>query len=469
MIYLICLISGVLSSLPLLFDFLYPLSWLALAPMFYVFIQKKPLYRCALMWGFGYYGVLYYWFICLYPMDFAGLNNTQSIAAVATAWIGLSLLQSFGTAFIAPLFRLTKSGYRWLYPFTLAGAWTILEWAQTQTWMGVPFFRIALTQCASLPMIQSASLFGSLFTGFLIALVNGFFAVAYIEFKKKKRVNRWAVTALSVIAVNFIFGIAALAVYHDNGEPVRVALIQGNIASGEKWRDNSVYDSADLYDKLTREAAAEYDPDIVLWPETVINVTVKSNPLLYNIISKAAADTGAVILAGSFDRITNEVTGKVNLYNAIVTFYPDGSIGEAPYYKRHLVPFGEYLPMADLIKTVLPVLSEMNVFSDDLTPGTNSALIETGFGKIGGLVCFDSIYETLALSSVRDGAQLIGLITNDSWYRDSAAVYQHNKHAQLRAVENGRYVARAANTGISSIIKPTGEIVSSMLRSKTDM
>jgi apolipoprotein N-acyltransferase len=160
--------------------------------------------------------------------------------------------------------------------------------------------------------------------------------------------------------------------------------------------------------------------------------------------------------------MTNEVTGKVNLYNAIVTFYPDGSIGEAPYYKRHLVPFGEYLPMADLIKTVLPVLAEMNVFSDDLTPGTNSALIETGFGKIGGLVCFDSIYETLALSSVRDGAQLIGLITNDSWYRDSAAVYQHNKHAQLRAVENGRYVARAANTGISSIIKPTGEIVSSL-------
>lgn len=462
MIYLICFISGVLSSLPLLFDFLFPLSWLALTPLFYVFIKRKPLFRCALMWGFGYYGVLYYWFTSLYPMDFAGLDNTQSIAVVAVAWIGLALLQSFGTAFIAPLFRLTKGSRIWLYPLSLAGIWTLLEWTQTQTWLGVPFFRIALSQCAFLPMIQSASLLGSLFTGFLIALVNGLFAVAFIEYKKIKRVNRYAVTALSLIAVNLIFGITVISVYKDQGEPIRVALIQGNIASGEKWRENSVYDSVDLYDRLTREAAAEYSPDIVLWPETVITVTVKTNPIISDIIKKISADTGAVILTGSFDRLPNAETGKNDSYNAIITFYPEGSVGEKPYYKRHLVPFGEYLPMADLVKIVLPVLAEMNVFSDDLSPGINSALIETDYGSIGGLICFDSIYENLTLSSVRDGAQIIGLVTNDSWYRDTAAVYQHNKHAQLRAVETGRYILRAANTGISSIIKPTGEIVSSL-------
>lgn len=324
------------------------------------------------------------------------------------------------------------------------------------------FFRLALSQCAFLPMIQSASLLGSLFTGFLIALVNGYLAVAFIEYKNLKRRYLYTSVALMLVSANLLFGIIVLSVYTDKGEPVRAALIQGNIASGEKWRDNSVYDSAERYVKLTGEAAVEFDPDIVLWPETVINVTVRANPILRDLIKKTASDTGAVILAGSFDRILNPETEQVDTYNAIVTFYPDGSIGELPYYKRHLVPFGEYLPMAGVIRVVLPVLAEMNVFADDLSPGIDSALIETVYGNIGGLVCFDSIYETLTLSSVRDGAQIIGLVTNDSWYRDTASVYQHNKHAQLRAVETGRYVLRAANTGISSIIKPTGEIASSL-------
>lgn len=94
--------------------------------------------------------------------------------------------------------------------------------------------------------------------------------------------------------------------------------------------------------------------------------------------------------------------------------------------------------MPGLIKAVLPFLAEMNMFSDALVPGTSSELFETEHGKIGGLVCFDSIYETLTLSSVRDGANLMILSTNDSWYRDSAAVYQHNGHAVLRAVESGQ-------------------------------
>lgn len=140
MIYLLCLISGILSSLPFLFDFLFPLSWFALTPLFCVFIKKKSLYRYGLMWGFGFYGVLYYWFTSLYPMDFAGFDNSQSIAVIAVAWIGLTLLQSVSTAFIAPLFRLIKGNRVWLYPLSLAGLWTLLEWVQTQTWLGVPFF-----------------------------------------------------------------------------------------------------------------------------------------------------------------------------------------------------------------------------------------------------------------------------------------------------------------------------------------
>ena len=118
--------------------------------------------------------------------------------------------------------------------------------------------------------------------------------------------------------------------------------------------------------------------------------------------------------------------------------------------------------MEGFIRAVLPSLAELNLFADPLTPGEQSSIFETAFGKIGGLVCYDSIYDVLARQSVRDGAQMLVLATNDSWYRDSAAGYQHCRHAVLRAVENGRYLAQSASTGISAVITPQGEITASL-------
>jgi apolipoprotein N-acyltransferase len=120
------------------------------------------------------------------------------------------------------------------------------------------------------------------------------------------------------------------------------------------------------------------------------------------------------------------------------------------------------MPMGGLLTSVLPSISDVNIMQNDLEAGSDSEIFDTVYGKIGGIICFDSIYDRIVRDSVRDGAQLIALSTNDSWYRDSAAVYQHNKHAVLRAVENGRYLLRAANTGISSIISPTGEVIGSV-------
>ena len=107
------------------------------------------------------------------------------------------------------------------------------------------------------------------------------------------------------------------------------------------------------------------------------------------------------------------------------------------------------------------------MLSSSLTPGDNTHVFRTEIGTIGGLICFDSIYEALSRDSVLDGADLLILSTNDSWYKDSAAVYQHNGHAVLRAIENGRYLVRAANTGISSILSPYGDITASLEPLKT--
>lgn len=465
MAYLICLLSGILTALPMMFDKLWPLAWVSMAPMCWVLITQKPKYRHTLVWSLGYYGVLYNWFSRLYPLKFLGMSEKEAALTVALCWIGLALLQSVGTAFIAPLFRLTKGSRRVFYPITFAAVWTLLEWAQTQTWMGVPFMRIAISQCPSLPMIQNASLFGSLFIGFLIALTNGFAAMAFIRFREnihKKpalHINVWFAVAVSIAAINFATGYLAQLYYSDEGLPVRVALIQGNLSADDKWgTDLTVYDTCDLYCELSREAVEAYRPQIIVWPESVINVTIKYNKYLCNQISQLAMDSGAIIMVGTFDDGVNE-KGEDESYCAMIPFLPDGSTG-TPYYKRHLVPFGEYLPMPWLFSKI-PLLDSLNA-SDSQTPGSDTAILETKYGKIGSLVCFDSIYETLTLDTVRDGAELIALITNDSWYKDSTAVYQHYDHAVLRAVESGRYIIRAASTGISGIIKPNGETVDSL-------
>jgi apolipoprotein N-acyltransferase len=153
-------------------------------------------------------------------------------------------------------------------------------------------------------------------------------------------------------------------------------------------------------------------------------------------------------------------------YNAMCVIDEQGTIWEQIYAKRHLVPFGEYVPMRDLIMTVFPPLGEIAMLEYDLLPGDDSNLftidIEGAEINIGGLICFDSIYEELAYDSAFDGAELICVSTNDSWFEDSRAVYMHCAQSRLRAIETGLPILRAANTGISAGITSLGEVRASL-------
>ncbi len=459
MSYVIVLLAGVLTALPLIFDALFFLPWVSLIPLFYMARKKSSAYRHGLVFSLGYYGVLYHWFCYLFPLDFAGFSTVGSVLVIAVAWLGMSLLQSIGTAFI-PFFyrRLTDKCAPILAPFAAASLWCVMEWLQTQFWFGVPWGRLAVTQYTVLPVIQSASLVGSLGLGFLMVLVNGFLCVALEKgLSSRSWKQPFALTSVLLFLANLGFGAFALSQKATPKETFVAAAIQGNIASGDKWADDSLETSLRIYSALTKEATEDTGASLVVWPETVITATLNQRPAVQDYIGNLAAETNAYIAVGSYH--VEEIDGGEMSYNAIYLFAPNGTMSEIVYQKRHLVPFGEYLPMPKVIKTLLPFLADMNMFASDLTQGTDTALWQTELGTLGALVCFDSIYETLALDSVRDGAELIILSTNDSWYKDSAAVYQHNGHAVLRAVETGRSFVRSANTGISSIINEQGEIL----------
>ena len=457
------LIGAVLTALTLIYPQFGLLEWLTVIPLCAGAYRLCSDDSCTLRRAYGYgfltvyafYFVIYHWFVHLYPLDFVDLNNEASAVVIAAGWLGLPILQAAVGGLIFLVFRLMHrtgifSRAPLLQPFALAALWAVFEWSATLSWAGVPWGRLCLGQIEMLPILQSASLFGSYFVSFLIVLVNGLFAYAVLY---GRRETLCGVLAVAIFGTNFLFGAVAGLTQKKPEDTIRVAVIQGNMDSHEKWGSDAYRITTERYGDLTRQAAAE-GAELVLWPETALPYDLGEDSYIRDFVCDLARECGVTLIVGAF---YYENTG--GYYNALFLVESDGTFHEDFYAKRHLVPFGEYVPMREVIMTLIPPLAELSALDDDVTPGEGTMLFDTAWGKIGSLICFDSIYEQLTRESVRDGAGLMMISSNDSWFYDSAAVYQHEAQAQLRAIESGRYFVRAANTGISTVISPTGELL----------
>jgi apolipoprotein N-acyltransferase len=235
----------------------------------------------------------------------------------------------------------------------------------------------------------------------------------------------------------------------------KAAAIQANIGTAEKWGndpDGALIAHEDLAELATADGA-----DLVVMAETAIPFVINNNEILTEYIESIVYRNKIDLIVGCYTK-----SEKRDMYNSTVYVSNESGITDQIYRKQKLVPFGEYIPMGSTLRELFPFLSELNMLSSDIAPGITSSIMETEYGKIGSLICFDSIYENIALQTVRDGAEILAISTNDAWFRDSAAANQHNAHAILRSVELGRYVIRAGNTGISSIITDKGEIIDSL-------
>ena len=495
---LILLLFGALTALPFLVGKLWFISWFSLIPLAYRFLahsdgmRLRTAFGSGYLFGMGYFGVMYHWFTAFYPMDFAGLTPNESIGVIALCWFGLSTLHSLelGTAML--VYRLVKPSKNRPYigVLTLSACWATFEWLQTIGWRGVPWGRLALSQWDVLPMIQSASLFGGVFVSAIMVAFNGLMAVVVLKykahnaedphfirtatdgikevlikawrravslFKSETAVRIYSCVAVGIFALNLLFGVVRMAAYDETeGRAVKVGAIQGNISSLDKWADNSVSNSTSVYLDLTRRCVEETGAELVLWAETSIPVMIDKYTSYKRKIANTADELDITIIIGSFENKVNPDTGELDEYNALIAFLPDGSELDTRYYKRHLVPFAESLPLESFIRTFLPILVELNLISEPLAAGTSANIFKTPVGNVGGIICFDSIFPELSVDAVRNGAELLAVSTNDSWFADSGALQQHNHQSAMRAIETGRYVVRSANTGVSSVITSEG-------------
>ncbi|MBQ9782981.1 MAG: apolipoprotein N-acyltransferase [Clostridia bacterium] len=475
--FLLLAVGALLTGLTVVFPTVGFLEWISLIPVGVFLLSYAPdptvrlrtLYGWGLFFFYGYYLVTFHWFVNLYPLDFIdGMTKGAAIAVVLVAWLGLSLFQALmgGLVFVGAglLFRTgLSSRFPFLRPFLVAGLWAVYEWTQTLGWWGVPWGRLPLGQVKALVGLQIASWFGSYFITFLLVAVNGCLAYALCAWLSRETVAWHAALKKSCVAVAvmlvFQYGCGAVIWLtrkpSDTQEKLTVAVVQGNISSHEKWELETTERTREVYRQYTLQAAEE-GAQIVVWPETALPYTVSEGNSTWRYASSLAKEARVTILVGAFTK------GEEQEYNSIICFLPDGTTHETVYSKRRLVPFGEFVPMRKLFETVVPPLADLVMSQGEVAWGEGANVFALEEGNIGSLICFDSIYEDLTRESVLSGAELICLSTNDSWFTDSAALYMHNAQAQLRAIETGRYVARSANTGISTVISSRGEVLAEL-------
>lgn len=398
------LVSGAAYVLAFPLPDLGVLAWAALVPLFLSARHRSPrhAFRLGYLWGIVAYGGVLWWLTTFGPVVWA---LTAMLVAVVP-----------GVALLAINWVERDPGGPWI-PVWIALIWTALEFLRSQGPLAFPWALLGATQHRSLPVIQIAGITGIYGVTFLVALVNG---TLYALITGRGRL-------LPVCAVTLLLGVTLLsgaAALRDPGRTTfTAAAVQPNfITHPQVGSATPARDLADLQ-QLTAEAAGR-GAAVVVWPETASPVDLLGPSGVLGTIGSWAKRHHVSIIATSLEG------GRTNSAFAIT---PSGNLG-GRYDKVRLVPFVETGEQAGIGLAPLPVPP----------------------ARIGVTICFESIFPGLARQSVRQGAELLAVMTNDAWFDGRTAPAQHAALAPFRAIEEGRYLIRAANQGISAIFDSHG-------------
>jgi apolipoprotein N-acyltransferase len=389
----------------------------------------------------------------------------------SVALLLLLLLVFYLATYVALFSWIVAAASRRLGHAALAAApviWVALEAARGALLTGFPWGLAGYSQYRNLPLLQAAAVGGIDLVSLLVLAANAGLALLLLPGAgRRARVAGGLLVMLSGAAE--LAGLAPLRARTEaQGSAVRVAAVQGNVAQDLKWEPGSGERVvADLV-RLTRQAGAA-GARLVVWPESASPVsfrrpvrrppesggglTVEPQADYTERVGALARDLRVALVAGSVDY--RVVDGDLRAYNSAFAVGPDGAIGPS-YSKMHLVPFGEYVPLARVLFFVNRMVRGAIA---GFAPGDSFDPLPTPVGPAATVICYEAIFPDLVRRIADRGAVLLINITNDAWFGTSAAPRQHLAMAVARAVENRRFLVRAANTGISAIVDPYGRIL----------
>ncbi|MDE0300487.1 MAG: apolipoprotein N-acyltransferase [Candidatus Poribacteria bacterium] len=438
-------LSGILLVLSHPSFNLFPLAWIGLVPLLIAVTSApnaKLAFKLGYISGLTFFGGLIYWIVLLYPFANIFVTVLGYVALVAYAALYFAVF----ALFVHQLPR--KSGMSFIFPAALF--WTGLEWIRSWLLTGFPWGSMGYSQWNNVAAIQIASITGVYGVSFVVVLFNAAIAYFVISWSNRLRAIKGVAFPFAIAALSFAYGAFCLSDSGSANGSVKLGLVPGHIPQAEKWKSEHAPRIFNRYLGLTEKANAE-NLDLVVWPETSIHPQISSGRAkAYKIrLSEALRNGEIYLLAGTAVR---EADNKV--YNSVLLLSPEGeNLGS--YSKMHLVPFGEYVPFS----SALPNFIQFETFA----PGKSINLLplaDIEDAEMGIAICFESVFPDLFRKFVAKGANIMGILTNDSWFVGTTAPAQHLSAAPFRAVENRIPVFRCANGGFSCIIDPFGRIAS---------
>ena len=408
--------------------------------------------------GFGYFLAGLYWIAEAFLVE--PWRHGWLLPFVMTALPGGMALFFASAASLAMLFWLPGAGR----VFALAIAFGLAEFARGHVLTGLPWNLVGYGLLGNLPLMQLAALFGvyalSLLAVILFAAPAAIFAPAQSRLAGGRGMTALAGFFLLLLAIGFGWGERRLAAAELADTGLRLRIVQANIDQADKWRpENSEEIFTDYLDLTKTGGPSALDGvAMVIWPETAVPFLLADVPEALSAIA-AVLPRGTVLLAGSA-RFVQERDAQGSLvrnrvYNSLLVVDDQGRV-VGGYDKIHLVPLGEYLPFQDFLESL--GMMQLTGVRGGFSVGTGSRLLNIqGLPVARPLICYEIIFpDEIAEKGMRP--EWLLNVTNDAWFGSSAGPYQHFHQAQVRAVERGLPVVRAANTGISAVIDPYGRV-----------
>jgi apolipoprotein N-acyltransferase len=437
----LALLAGALFPLGLApFDW-WPLALVAVATLF-VCLETVPPRRAAVVgWMFG---------VGKYAIGASWIYVSIHDYGPAPVWLAGSLVALFVAAMA--LFPAAASyGYaRWLRGRSAVGralgfsaVWSALEWTLTWFLTGFPWLFLGYAQLHD-PLRHWAPVGGVLWVG-LLGVLSASLAVVACRREVPRR-QRVAIGIAAVLPWLLALPLGQLR-WVEPGRAGSVALVQGDVPQDVKWHEESVAPILERYSGLT---APYWRRDLVIWPEAAITLFVRQAEPFLAAMAALADRGGAALLLGipSYQRLPDE---RVVFRNSAIVI----GHGEGEYSKRRLVPFGEYVPLERWLRGLIEFF---DLPMSHAEPGAmRQPLLRAGAWRIAMAICYEVAYPDLVRRDARD-ADVIVTISNDAWFGRSIGPHQHLQMAAMRALENGRYVLRGTNNGITAIISPDGAI-----------
>lgn len=399
-------------------------------------LQGASFRQALLRWylfGFGQYLLGASWvYVSIHTHGGASVLLAASLTGGFVALMALTvLLQGY-------LFqKFFASSAAWVLAFP--SLWFFKEW--TMTWAlsaGFPWALLGYGHVHS-PFSGYAPIFGVLGVGFLVCSSATLLFAGLVQQRQKR--SPWLAGSIGLILLGGLLGL--LSHTQPGGEPLKISLIQGNIAQETKWRASMVEPIVRQYVGLSRQ---EWGRDLIVWPEAAITLFADAASPVLDPLDAQGKASGTALMLG----IPRREEGVY--YNSAMVL----GEGAGLYTKRHLVPFGEYVPLEDYLRGVIQFF---DLPMSHNKPGpADQALLKVADRQIALSICYEIAFPALVRKDVAD-ADLLVTLSNDTWFGESLGPHQHMQMAQMRALENSRYLLRATNNGITAVVNEKGQII----------